>query len=685
MQRCLGCMREFDETIDVCPHCGYIVGTPAASKTHLAPGSVLQNRYTLGKALGQNDFGITYIAWDNKFERAFAVNEYFPAALVSRLPGEKEITCSNTEARREFDLSLAQKRKEAKELARFNTPESSVNVYDFFEENGTAYIIIELLRGRTVTEILSEHGVLSYTETSQIMTPIFKTLGAIHNAGHIHGEVCPDNIFVCEDGNVKLLNFDTKKLVGCIDDNTLSVMLHAGYAPPEQYSSKAKQGAFTDVYAASATMYKMLTGETPPESMSRKPDGSDLTALSQINIPQRTIQIILHGMAPKAADRIQSAAEMLHQLQMAGVITEPMPPHKKRWLLLAVIPVILAACVTAYCIHNAIENKPSVGSTDAVNTTSESMKQNVPETKSEPVSVSRETLKQLVSEQADYEILSFFCADYNADGSPEAFAVCGETDSDYTSDSDRGDDVTLVLTKYQLWFVNGQKTKLVEETVDDSRPTNIDCAKMIPVSHETDVQAFMISTGPTYPWYRLFLIDKEGNPFESVSGPDYEPALVPEQVGNWVALQESHIMPFGCRISYFEYDADAHDFVRLGGLEITESDLKHVSGTKEVFEILSKENAIIDSIYYRANGIVNINYYRGDLVSEQFNIEDPSFDDFGARAAMTLIIRDGKAQILERQDEELVGMNFFTEASPVEGEEFAGNNCRTSTPETFPY
>ena len=111
MQRCLGCMREFGDEFDVCPHCGYLVGTEAASKNHLAPGTVLQNRYTLGKVLGQGGFGITYIAWDQKLERAVAVKEYMPNALASRMTGDREISCYNDEARRQFEQGLEKTRR----------------------------------------------------------------------------------------------------------------------------------------------------------------------------------------------------------------------------------------------------------------------------------------------------------------------------------------------------------------------------------------------------------------------------------------------------------------------------------------------------------------------------------------------------------------------------------------------
>ena len=385
MQRCLGCMREFGDAFDVCPHCGYIVGTEAASKNHLAPGTVLQDRYTLGKALGQGGFGITYIAWDNKIGRAVAIKEYMPNALASRMTGEKEISCYNEEARRQFELGLAKTRKEAHALSQFGALESVVKVHDCIEENGTAYIVMELLRGRTVKEIIAERGRLSFAQTMRIMTPVLETLDAMHGVGMIHRDVAPDNIFVCEDGKIKLLDFGAARVVSDTDEKTLSVMLKAGYAPVEQYSSRAKQGAFTDVYAASATMYKMLTGETPPDSFTRDKDGSDLKALTQTDAPPTAQETIRHGMALNAADRIGSARELLDALRkdapenVAGIDPKQFLHEQKKKqtkkIARAVLAAALVVCVVAGMAFTVLHKRldgPQVAQEQSAETTESS-------------------------------------------------------------------------------------------------------------------------------------------------------------------------------------------------------------------------------------------------------------------------------------------------------------------------
>ena len=407
-------MREFGEEFDVCPHCGYIVGTQAASKNHLAPGTVLQERYTLGKVLGQGGFGITYIAWDNKIGRAVAIKEYMPNALASRMTGEKEISCFNEEAQRQFDLGLAKTRKETHALSQFGALESVVKVHDCIEENKTAYIIMELLCGKTVKEILKERGRLTFAETMRIMTPVLQTLEAMHGVGMIHRDVAPDNIFVCEDGKIKLLDFGAARVISRTDEKTLSVMLKAGYAPIEQYSSKARQGAFTDVYAASATIYKMLTGETPPDSLGRAKDGSDLQALSQTDAPLRAQETILHGMAQDAEKRIQSAEELLDELQkdlpenIEGIdprvfLKQWKQKRKKKaaWIVLAAVVVVIVVGLSACFIRRTF-----VDFSTETKITEEQIKQTVTEKELKSLTVEQleEKLKREAGEEYEVEI-----------------------------------------------------------------------------------------------------------------------------------------------------------------------------------------------------------------------------------------------------------------------------------------
>ena len=207
MHRCLGCMCEYDETFEICPYCGYVLGTGADDPSQLPPGTKLHGRYTLGRALGRGGFGITYIAWDNLLEQVVAVKEYLPGVFATRTTGQKTVSCYSENARAQFHAGLRKTLEESRSLARFSHLDSVVRVLDCVEENNTAYIIMEYLRGRTVSQLLRETGCLSWEETREIMTPVLRTLDEIHKTNLIHRDVAPDNIFVCDDGKIKLLDF----------------------------------------------------------------------------------------------------------------------------------------------------------------------------------------------------------------------------------------------------------------------------------------------------------------------------------------------------------------------------------------------------------------------------------------------------------------------------------------------
>lgn len=309
-------MHEFADEFELCPHCGFIVGTAPEIKSHLPCGTKLSGgRYILGKVLGHGGFGITYIAWDSKRNRPVAIKEFFPNALSTRSEGESIVSCYNSKSEKFFKDGVRKMLDEGERLSKFYKNENIVNVYDYFEANKTAYIVMEYLEGKDLKKYLEENGgKLDIDEAIEIILPVLNALNDMHRENLIHRDISPDNIFICNNGKVKILDFGSARLAVQDADKSMSIMLKKGYAPKEQYSSRSKQGPWTDVYAVSATLYELVTGHKPVDSMER--DEVPVKSFKELGVLGRgeLESIILKGMAPDVADRTPDAATLYAQL-----------------------------------------------------------------------------------------------------------------------------------------------------------------------------------------------------------------------------------------------------------------------------------------------------------------------------------------------------------------------------------
>ncbi|MBR4450656.1 MAG: protein kinase [Clostridia bacterium] len=307
-------MELIEDSFAVCPKCGYDEETTDERLDQLKPGTLLKERFTIGRPLGRGGFGITYIAWDNSLQRKVAIKEYLPRGLASREPGNTTVSY-DFETKEAFLRGVEKTVEESRKLAGFSELESVVNVHDCFKENGTVYIVMELLKGETVKEKLSREGNIPFIETIRIISPVLKTLAAVHKTGIIHRDISPDNIFICENGKVKLLDFGSARVADDANERSRSIVLKHGYAPKEQYTAKGKQGPYTDIYSVCATIYKMLTGITPVESLERMDDEDELQDISElVKIPLPAAKAIMNGLSVSASGRIQSAEELLEKL-----------------------------------------------------------------------------------------------------------------------------------------------------------------------------------------------------------------------------------------------------------------------------------------------------------------------------------------------------------------------------------
>lgn len=280
----------------------------------LPEGTVLAGQYTINKVLGQGGFGITYKATDYKTNEFVAVKEFFPDTLAYRemtkvisYPGERT---ENYEYGKEGFL------QEAKTLAEFIGCENIVRIHSYFEENGTAYFVMDYIEGISFDEYLKEKGgKITCDEAEKILIPIMDALAIVHSKGIVHRDVTPDNIYITNDGVVKLLDFGAARYSLGDKSRSLDVILKHGFAPKEQYTRRGKQGPFTDVYSLGATFYFALTGRRPPDAVDRLEE-DDLIPPSSLGvaITEYQEQAILHALNVSPADRYQSMTEFKNVL-----------------------------------------------------------------------------------------------------------------------------------------------------------------------------------------------------------------------------------------------------------------------------------------------------------------------------------------------------------------------------------
>ena len=332
--RCMGCMLTYEETTDGrCPYCGYAEGTPAKEAYHIQPGSLLNDRYVIGRSIGYGGFGVTYIAWDNKLERRVAIKEYMPSDYATRIPGNLTVTIYDGERHNEFMTGLQKFMEEAQRLSKFQNTPGIVRILDTFARNLTAYIVMEYLDGVTLKEYLKENGgKMPYDKALEVMLPVLAALNAVHQEGIIHRDISPDNIFLTKEGEVKLLDFGAARYASNGYSKSLSVILKPGYAPEEQYYSHGQQGPWSDVYAAAATLYRMITGVVPEESLERK-EKDNLKPPSALGakLPKNAEKAILNALNIKAENRTQSAAEFESQLLATTTVVRIAEKKERRF------------------------------------------------------------------------------------------------------------------------------------------------------------------------------------------------------------------------------------------------------------------------------------------------------------------------------------------------------------------
>ena len=359
MKRCLGCMESYDENLNICPNCGYAEGTMPEEAIHIIPGTVLKERYIVGKVVGYGGFGVTYIAWDTLLQHRVAIKEYLPSEFSTRIPGKLELTVFNGDKSQQFDDGMKKFLDEARRLAKFQNESGIVKVFDCFEDNKTAYIIMEYLEGVTLGEYLKENGNIPEDVAVQMLMPIMNSLKAVHKEGIIHRDIAPDNIMITSNGEIKLIDFGAARYATTSHSRSLTVIIKPGYSPEEQYRSRGDQGPHTDVHAIGAVLYRMITGQVPPDAMERRAyfENGNKDILEPIHKYDKSISenrenAILNAMNVRIEDRSLDMDTLIYELTTDEPVARVCGKIKKidilkwpLWLKITV-PTALVAIIT---------------------------------------------------------------------------------------------------------------------------------------------------------------------------------------------------------------------------------------------------------------------------------------------------------------------------------------------------
>ena len=303
----------------------------------LATGQRIED-YEIRDVLGEGGFGLTYLAHDMKLEKPVAIKEYLPADLAVR-KGDNSVIPKSSGSESDFTWGLQRFLDEARVLARFDH-KNIVRVHRFFQAHGTAYIVMEYVDGETLSSLLQREHTLSCQRLLSILDPVLSGLEIVHKGDVLHRDIKPGNIIIRDSGVPVLIDFGAARQAVGARSRSVTAIVTPGYAPIEQYSTRGRQGPWTDIYALGAICYRAMTGETPIDATERV-RRDPLVPLSKQSIPEG-----YPGFFPGAVDRALSVDEeerprsigewrdMLEGRGEAGAVSAPTADERAKTRLL---------------------------------------------------------------------------------------------------------------------------------------------------------------------------------------------------------------------------------------------------------------------------------------------------------------------------------------------------------------
>lgn len=292
----------------------------------LQVGTILHGTYKIESYLSSGGFGNTYLAKNIEFDETYAIKEFFVKGVCQRDVNSTTISVSNAENTNSFEQQREKFKKEARRLRSLSNPHI-VKVYDLFEENGTAYYVMDYVDGENLSARLKRtNAPLAESEVRNYLNQILDGLEAIHNKGMFHLDIKPANIMVDSHDVAKLIDFGASKQQSTVGGATMStgISYTNGYAPSEQMAqSYDKFGPWTDFYALGATMYKLLTNQDPPSVSDLSEDETEdkHLALPMPNVSEEMKKLVVWMMQEKRLKRPKNVGEIRRILQQSSVAT----------------------------------------------------------------------------------------------------------------------------------------------------------------------------------------------------------------------------------------------------------------------------------------------------------------------------------------------------------------------------
>ncbi|MBQ9983791.1 MAG: protein kinase [Lachnospiraceae bacterium] len=360
----------------------------------LPSGSVLHDNYIVEAVLGEGGFGITYSAIHRSTNEKVAIKEYFPSGIALRnFAGSKPlVTHPEGKLATSFNRGMHRFLNEAALLKSFQHLGSIVSVHDVFEENDTAYLVMEYIEGITLKELVKNEGPMPFDELLDLMKPVLLDLHEVHKQGLIHRDISPENLIVGMDNRLHVIDFGAASFSNPNESKTMTVILKSGYAPPEQYIPDGKTGAWTDVYALCATMYMVLTGNKPTEAVRRMQTDYLPPIPASTGIATFQAKALYTGLSLNSAERF-ATTKLLYQ----ALTTEPVadltatkesnylsdnmhkkiqglghaPAKRKPWKAILLVGILCIASIAAIQQFNKMNRNSTVLQTNITSASSE--------------------------------------------------------------------------------------------------------------------------------------------------------------------------------------------------------------------------------------------------------------------------------------------------------------------------